>query len=143
MVKAGMDVSGDLGKPDDEKEFFKKGSIMKTRNKENCEFFHRIGMAMCLSPSSFHTGCECLENRVAKPDDVDANEKPRKLACFLCWNYWRLQKVTRSAPNSLSITCSAPLKTSKQDRLLLRNVFAEHSRKPLKLLLHTRIHQKH
>jgi hypothetical protein len=78
MVKAGMDVSGDLGKADDEKEFFKKGSIMKTRNKENCEFFHRIGMAMCLSPSSFHTGCECLANRVAKPDDVDANEKAKK-----------------------------------------------------------------
>ena len=35
-------------KNQDEKQFFAKGSIMDSRDKTNCELFHRLGMGVCL-----------------------------------------------------------------------------------------------
>jgi hypothetical protein len=62
-----------LNNAEDEKEFFKKGHIMKGRNKDNCELFKRMGMALCLGASSLDAGCKTLEKRVPKPNDSDSD----------------------------------------------------------------------
>ena len=64
-----------VGKDNDEKKFFAKGTIFETRNPENEEMFCRMGMGMCLGASSFHHGAHSILKRINIKADESTNDK--------------------------------------------------------------------
>lgn len=61
----------------DEKELFSSGHITETRTAENCEMFHRAGMAVCLAAGAADHGAQLLNKRlpVDCPKAGDAFDK--------------------------------------------------------------------
>ena len=61
----------------DEKELFSSGHITQTRTQENCEMFHRAGMAVCLAAGAADHGAKLLNKRlpVDCPKAGDAFDK--------------------------------------------------------------------
>ena len=53
-----------LGDADDEKSMFSPGFLLSTRSATNEEYFHRLGMGLCLGASSLHTGMDALKDLV-------------------------------------------------------------------------------
>ena len=69
-----------LGAADDEKDFFHKGSIAASYDKENCEAFHRIGMALCLYASSFEVGSKALKAKIPEEPEIISAEQAEKMS---------------------------------------------------------------
>jgi hypothetical protein len=62
----------------DEQAFFKLDAIAKSRTKDNCEFFHRPGMALCLGASSFEQPVKAVQTKVPKGLDEAAVKTLKK-----------------------------------------------------------------
>lgn len=67
-----------MGPSEDEGEFFSKGGILRTRNKNNCELYHRLGMALCLGASSFAEGFKALAKGVPDTHDLLTTDELRQ-----------------------------------------------------------------
>ena len=59
----------------DEKDFFKSQVLRDMRTSENEEMFHRLGMELCLSASSFAVGSEAILARLDPAEDFKALSK--------------------------------------------------------------------
>ena len=62
-----------LNGADDERSYFEVGHVMRTRSKDNCEAYHRMGMFVCLGASAVDVGAQSLMKHVqlSGNDDIE------------------------------------------------------------------------
>lgn len=59
----------------DEKALFRPGTLMKTKDMRNCEFYQRLGVAATLAASAVDHGGQALLKRISNVDDADEDSQ--------------------------------------------------------------------